>query len=131
MEDVKEIFVDSLSIEVNEKFHIIYQLINIVHKFNEDTNGQDKLLMKVERKFENKVLENVAQKLAIDQVELSTLISALEIVVNNIVSLFVNLSDSTNFTKEIKEKMAKVDMDLKDNANQLALSPTPSSIHFA
>lgn len=63
------------------------------------------------------MLENVVQKITIDQVELSTLISALEIVVNNVVSLFVKLIDSTNFTKEIKEKLAKIDMDLKDSAN--------------
>ena len=87
--------------------------------------------MKTKRKFENKVLENIAQKIKIDQVELSTLISALEIFVNNFVSLFVKLSDSTNFTKEIKEKLAKIDMDLKDSVNQLLLHPISSSNHFA
>ena len=49
--------------------------------------------------------------MAIDQVELSTLIFALDIIVNNVVSLFVKLNDSTNFTKEIKEKLAKINVD--------------------
>ena len=117
LEDIKVIYVDALSIEVNDKVPIIDQLINGVHKFNEDTDELEKLLMKYERKFENKVLENIAQKIEIDQVELSTLIYALEIFVNNVVSLFVKLSDSTNFTKEIKERLAKIDMDVKDSAN--------------
>lgn len=130
LKDIKEIFIDTLSIEVNDKVHIIDQLIDTVHKFNEDIDGQDKLLMKVERKFENKVLENVALKIPIDQVEISTLIYALEITVNNVVSLFVKLSDSTNFTKEIKEKLVKVDMDLKDSANHLAINPSSKSIHL-
>ena len=60
LEDIKVIYVDSLSIEVNDKVPIIDQLINVFHKFNEDTDELDKLLMKSERKFENKVLENIA-----------------------------------------------------------------------
>ena len=46
LEDIKEIFVGALSIEVNDKVPIINQLIDMVHKFNKDTNGQEKLLMK-------------------------------------------------------------------------------------
>lgn len=93
-------------------------------------DGQDNLLKKTKRKFENKVLENVTQKIAIDQVEIYTLISSLENVVNNFVSLFVKLSDTINITKEIKDKLAKIDMDLKDSVNQLALNPSSSSNHF-
>ena len=46
IEDIKDIFLDTLSIEVNEKVSIIEKLIEIVHKFNEDVNGQKKLLEK-------------------------------------------------------------------------------------
>ena len=60
LEDIKGIFIDDLSIEVNEKSPIIEQLVEIVHKLNEDVDGQDKLVEKGERKFENKVIENVA-----------------------------------------------------------------------
>ena len=67
------------------------QVFDIVHKFNKYLDGQEKLLQKVERKFENKVLENVVRKIAIDQVELSTITTSLEIIVNNGVSLFVKL----------------------------------------
>ena len=51
LEDIKEIFVDALSIHVNEKSSTIDQLIDIVHKFNEDIDGKDKLLEKAKRKL--------------------------------------------------------------------------------
>ena len=53
----------------------------------------------VERKFENIFSENVAKKIAIDQVELSTLIGTLLGVVNKIVSLFTKLYDTSILNK--------------------------------
>ena len=44
LEDIKGIFIDTLSIEVDEKKYTLDQLVDIVHKFNEDLNGQEKLL---------------------------------------------------------------------------------------
>ena len=75
------------------------QLVEFVHKYNEDTNGKEKILQRTKRKFENEVLELVAHKIAIDQVELSTILATLETYVNNVVSLFVKISDTSNFTK--------------------------------
>ena len=69
LKDIKGIFLDALSIEVNEKDSILDQLVHIIHKFNEDTNGQEKLIQKTKRKFEHRILENVVRKIAIDQVE--------------------------------------------------------------
>jgi hypothetical protein len=60
LEDIKGIFYDALNIEVDEKQPILDKLVDIVHKYNEELNGQEKLLQRVERKFENKVLEKVA-----------------------------------------------------------------------
>ena len=45
--------------------------------FNEDSQGQESLLFRANKKFENKVVENVANKIAIDQVDLSTIIRSL------------------------------------------------------
>jgi len=67
LEDIKGIFIDTLTIEVDEKKAILGQL-DIVHKFNEDLNGQEKILQREERKFENNFFDKVAQKIAIDQV---------------------------------------------------------------
>ena len=39
---------------------------------------QDKLIEKSERKFDDKVLEHIAQQIMIEQVELSTLLSNFE-----------------------------------------------------
>lgn len=116
LEDIKSIFADALSIEVDEKQPILAQLVEIVHKYNEEHNRQEKLLQRAERNFENKVLEQVAQKIAIEQVELSTILSTLETYVNNVVSLFVKLSDTSIFTREIKDKLSKIDEDMKASA---------------
>ena len=39
LEDIKGIFIDALDIEVNEKDPILDQLVHIVYKLNEDTQG--------------------------------------------------------------------------------------------
>ena len=41
LEDIKNIFVDTLSIEVDEKKPILYKLVESFHKFNKDTNGKE------------------------------------------------------------------------------------------
>ena len=84
LEDVKDIFVSALSIEVNSTQLILVQLIEVVQKLNEDLNGQENFLQRAQRKFENKVLEQVAQKIAINQVEFSTILSQLETYINNV-----------------------------------------------
>ena len=59
-EDAKNILAYALSIEVDTSQPILAQLAEVVHKFNEDLNGQEELLQRVEKKFENEVLEIVA-----------------------------------------------------------------------
>ena len=86
LEDIKGIFIDVLNIEVDEKKPILDQLVEIVHKYNEEVNGKDFFLQRAKRKFENKVLEKVAQKIAIDQVGLSTILVALKDSINNVVT---------------------------------------------
>lgn len=68
IEDEKNILVEALNIEVDTSQPILIQLAKVVHKFNEDVNGQDKLLQRAEKKFENKVLEHIAQKIYMHQV---------------------------------------------------------------
>ena len=80
--------------------------------------------------LKNKLLENVASRITMDQVQLSTIISSLETTINNVVALFVKLCDTSNFTLEIKNKLTKVDSDLKTSVIQLALDPSTSSTHF-
>ena len=84
-EDIKIIFFDAPSIKVDSTQPILDQLVEIVHKFNEYLNGQEKLIQRVETKFENRVLEQVAQKIAINQVELSIILVSQETSVNNII----------------------------------------------
>ena len=68
IEDAKNILAEAIGIEVDSSQPILYQLAEVVQKFNEDTDGQDKLLEKAEKKFDNKVLEHIAQQIVIHQV---------------------------------------------------------------
>ena len=62
--------------------------------------------------------------------ELPTILVTLETYVNNFVSLFVKLSDTSNFTKDITIKLSKIDEDMKASAHQLSLDPSCISTHF-
>ena len=84
-----------------------------------------------ERKFENKVLEQVAQKIAIYQVDLSTILSSLETFANNVTSLFSNLCDTSIFTQEIKDKLSKIVEDLKESSHQVSLDSSYSFSHYS
>lgn len=88
--------------------HIFLQLEEVVNKFNEDTFGQKKLIEKVEKKFNNKVLEHIAPYITINQVELSTILANLENSFTNVTSLFAKLCDVTKYTKEIKVKLIRI-----------------------
>ena len=109
LEDAKNILADALSIEVNSTQTILVQLEKFVHKFNKDLNGKEKFLQREEKKFENKVLELVAYKNVIYQVHLSTILSSLETFANNFTSFFRKLCNTTIFTKEINDKLSKIE----------------------
>lgn len=128
--DIKGIFIEALDIEINENQPIMDQLVDIVHKYNVDTDGQDKLLLKAEKKFEHKILEIVSGKIAIDQIKLSNLIQTLEEILANVTKLFEKLCDVPSFTQDIKVKLQKIDSDTKASAGKLALEPSTSSVHF-
>ena len=76
-------------------------------------------------------MEQIAQKIAIHKIELSTSLSSLESTYNNVSTLFGNLCDISIFTKDIKEKLAKIDEDMKASARQLQLDPSSSFSHFS
>ena len=97
--------------------HILLQLEEAVQKFNEDSSGQEKLIEKAEKKFDKKVLEHIAQQITIKQVELATFLGNFEIFVKNVESLFAKLCDVSGFTKEIKEKLNKIDNDMQSSAS--------------
>ncbi|GLJ11501.1 hypothetical protein SUGI_0168960 [Cryptomeria japonica] len=84
--------------------------------FNEDSSGEEKLIERTEKKFDNKVLEHIAQQIAIKQVELTTILAKLENSFNNVTSFFAKLCDVTEFTKGIRDQLKKVDDDLKASA---------------
>ncbi|GLJ34256.1 hypothetical protein SUGI_0688480 [Cryptomeria japonica] len=112
----KTILTDALGIKVDPSQHILLQLEEAVNRFNEDSSGEEKLIERTEKKFDNKVLEHIAQQIAIKQVELTTSLAKLENYFNNVTSFFAKLCDVTEFTKGIRDQLKKVDDDLKASA---------------
>ncbi|GLJ47518.1 hypothetical protein SUGI_1003390 [Cryptomeria japonica] len=112
----KTILTDALGIKVDPSQHILLQLEEAVNRFNEDSSGEEKLIERTEKKFDNKVLEHIAQQIAIKQVELTTILAKLENSFNNVTSFFAKLCDVTEFTKGIRDQLKKVDDDLKASA---------------
>ena len=90
-----------------------------MRKFNEDSTRQEKLIENAKRKFDNKVLPHIAQHIAIKQVELSTILANIENSFTNVTSLFAKLCDVIGFTKEIKEKLNKIDKDMQASTQRL------------
>ncbi|GLJ11662.1 hypothetical protein SUGI_0173850 [Cryptomeria japonica] len=109
----KTILTDALGIKVDPSQHILLQLEEAVNRFNEDSSGEEKLIERTEKKFDNKVLEHIAQQIAIKQVELTTILAKLENSFNNITSFCAKLCDVTEFTKGIRDQLKKIDDDLK------------------
>ncbi|GLJ10091.1 hypothetical protein SUGI_0121900 [Cryptomeria japonica] len=112
----KTILTDAVGIKVDPSQHILLQLEEAVNKFNEDSSGEEKLIERTEKKFDNKVLEHIAQQIAIKQVELTTILAKLENSFNNITSFCAKLCDVTEFTKGIRDQLKKIDDDLKVSA---------------
>ncbi|GLJ26565.1 hypothetical protein SUGI_0514850 [Cryptomeria japonica] len=122
---------DALGIKVDPSQHILLQLEEAVNRFNEDSSGEEKLIERTEKKFDNKVLEHIAQQIAIKQVELTTILAKLENSFNNVTSFFAKLCDVTEFTKGIRDQLKKIDDDLKASVQQLQLDPSSSSTHHS
>ncbi|GLJ43451.1 hypothetical protein SUGI_0903380 [Cryptomeria japonica] len=127
----KTILTDALGIKVDPSQHILLQLEEAVNRFNEDSSGEEKLIERTEKKFDNKVLEHIAQQIAIKQVELTTILAKLENSFNNVTSFFAKLCDVTEFTKGIRDQLKKIDDDLKASSQQLQLDPSSSSTHHS
>ncbi|GLJ34623.1 hypothetical protein SUGI_0696410 [Cryptomeria japonica] len=112
----KTILTNALGIKVDPSQHILLQLEEAVNRFNEDSLGEEKLIERTEKKFDNKVLEHIAQQIAIKQVELTTILAKLENSFNNITSFCAKLCDVTQFTKGIRDQLKKIDDDMKASA---------------
>ena len=88
---------EAIGVEVDSTQHILIQLEEEIQKYNKDSSRQEKIIEKAERKFDNKVLEHIAQKIAIKQVELSTFLSNIENSFTSVTSLFSKLCDISSF----------------------------------
>ena len=60
---------------------------------------------------------------------MSIILESLENSFTNVTSIFAKLCDVFGFTKEVKEKLNKIDMDIQTSAQRLQLDPSSSSSH--
>ena len=89
------------------------------------------MIEKAETKFDDKVLEHIAQKIAIKQVELSRFFRNFEYSFTNTTSLFAKLCDVSRFTKKIKVKINKIDTNMQSSASKIKMDPSSSSSHHS
>lgn len=89
------------------------------------------MIEKAKKKFDNKVLEHIAQQIAVKQVELATFLGNFENSFKNAASLFAKLCDVSRFTEEIKEKLNKIDNDIQSSPSSLQIDPSSSSSHHS
>ena len=87
--------------------------------YNEDSSRQEKLIEKSKRNFDDKVLKHIAEQIAIKQVELLGFFENFENSFTNVASLFSKLCDVSRFTKEIKVKLNKIDIDMQSSASKM------------
>ena len=131
IENARDIITEAIGVEVDSTQHILLLLEEAVQKFNEDSSGQEKLIEKAEKKFDNKVVEYIAQHIAIKPVELATFLGNFENSFKNAASLFAKLCDVSGFTKEIKEKLNKIDNDMQSSASSFQTDPASNIFHHS
>lgn len=96
--------------------------MKIVDKINElDIDIQQKLMERVERQYDNKVMEKVSAEIDVNMVELSNWANDVEKGISTINSLFRKLCCVLAFTKEIRDQMDKIDVDLQRSESKFIL----------
>ena len=95
MNEIKDIFMDSFSLQpLDATRPILEQLSDIVDQVNnEDHDTNAKLMEWLEKKFQGKVNQKIANDIILGQVDLAKKLDRVEIVLGNIFSLYSKLCD--------------------------------------
>lgn len=132
--DIKALLLnDVIDITLNGKTPILEKLVQIVEKLNEtkvDSQAKLRERLEEEKKLENKALEKIASESVLQLGELSTSITELDNLVQNVLTLFNKLCDIAKLTHNVKEKLYKVGGDMKSSANVLNVGPSTSLVHY-
>ena len=116
---------------LDETRPIMEQLSNIVDQVqSEDLDTNVKLLEWSKRKFQIKVNEKISSEIALSQVELAKKIEKVKAVLENILSLYSKLCDSSLFTQETSQRILSLKGNLKVSSMQLPKDPAQSEKHF-
>ena len=133
MNEIKDIFMDAFSLQPpKEKRPILEQLSDIVDQINnEDRDTNAKLMEWLEKNFQRKVNQNIANDISLGQVDLAKKLDRVKIVLENIFSLYIKLCDFSRFTQEINPKILNLERKVKISNMQLPSNPAQSEKHFA
>ncbi len=103
LQEIKDIFIDAFQLpQPDENQGIMEQLSKIVEQVsNTDQEPNAKLLEWSERKFHDKIRNNISSAIAISQAELGTKVNKVKEVIGNIISLYTKLCDTSIFTKDV------------------------------
>ena len=78
-----------------------------------------------------KVNEKISGEIALTQVELAKKIEKVKVVLENILSLYSKLCDSSLFTQETSQRILSLERNLKVSSMQLPRDPAQSEKHFS
>ena len=133
MNEIKDIFMDVFNLQLLDITRsIIEQLLDIVDQVNnEDHDTNAKLMEWLEKKFQGKVNQKIANDIILGQVDLAKKLDRVKVVLGNIFSLYTKLCDFSNFTQETNQKILSLERNLKISSMQLPTNPAQSEKYFA
>ena len=111
LQDIKNIFLDAFSLQnLDETKPLMVQVTDIVEKVNnEDQDANAKLLEWSEKKFQNKVNEQISSDIALTQVALETKIESMKKTLEKIFSLYTKLCNPILFTQKIRNQILSLE----------------------
>lgn len=85
----------------------------------------------LERKFENRVLEQVSKEISIQQVELSNISTNWEKIVLNSNTLVYKLyNDIPSQCKTVRDRMDKINTNLQKDIKALSMDPNSNLVYY-
>ena len=103
--NIKGIFLNAFTIDdITRDKPIIEKLVHIVDKVNTvDNESNTKLIMWLAKKYHSKDLEKMSSAISLKQVELSTKVTCVKVLLESIYKLYTKLCDVDFFMQRLQE----------------------------